>query len=64
MAGIRRSQGKWDEAVEYGEKAVAINPNDPNIMFSLESEKRLTAFKDPSIGERRLAALRKAGLPE
>ena len=32
--------------------------------FSLESEKRLTAFKDPVIGERRLAALRKAGLPD
>lgn len=164
MGGIRRSQGKWDEAVEYGEKALAINPNDPGMMFSLaltihylgrfdesialtekamricpyypaiylallapsyvvagryqeaikacelmldrsrkgeinplfahvflaeayvglgqldkareqaeevlkinpkfslESEKRLTAFKDPVYGERRLAALRKAGL--
>jgi adenylate cyclase len=164
MANIRRSQGKWDEAVDYGEKALALNPNDPRVMFSLaltihyfgrfdesialtkkamrlcpyypaiylsllapsyviagryqeaieacelmldrsrkgeikplyahvflaeayvglgqmdkareqaeevlkidprfslESEKRLTAFKDPVYGERRLAALRKAGL--
>ncbi len=164
MGSIRRSQGKWDEALKYAEKALAINPNDPGIMlslaltvhylgrfdeaisltkkamrmcpyypaiyltllppsyilvgryqeaieacelilarsrkgeinplfahvflaeayaglgqmdkarkqaeevlkidpkFSLENEKRLTAFKDPSIGERRLAALRKAGL--
>ncbi len=164
MGGIRRSQGKWDEALEYAEKALAINPNDPRVMislaltihylgrfdecialtkkemrvcpyypaiyltllppsyvlvgryqeaieacelmidrsrkgeinplfahvflaeayvglgqldkareqaeevlkinpkFSLESEKRLTAFKDPVYGERRLAALRKAGL--
>jgi adenylate cyclase len=166
MSGIRRSQGRWDEAVECGEKALALNPNDPRVMFSLaltihylgrfdesialtkramrispyypaiylsllapsyviagryqeaieaceqmlvrsrkgeinplfahvflaeayvglgqsdkareqaeevlkidprfslENEKRLTAFKDPVIGERRLAALRKAGLPD
>ena len=35
MSGIRRSQGRWDEAVEYGEKALALNPNDPRVMFSL-----------------------------
>jgi adenylate cyclase len=166
MAGIRRSQGKWDEALVHAEKALAINPNDPRVMtalaltvhylgrfeecialtkkamrvcpyypalyltllppsyilvgryqeaieacelmldrsrkgeinplfahvflaeayvglgeldkakaqaqevlkidpkFSLENEKRLTAFKDPAVGERRLAALRKAGLPD
>jgi adenylate cyclase len=164
MAGIRRSQGKWDEALKYGEKALTIDPNNPGTMislaltlhylgrfdeaialtkkamricpyypaiylsllppsyvlvgryqeaieacrlmldrsrkgeinplfahvflaeayvglgqldkareqaeevlkidpqFSLESEKRLTALKDPVYGERRLAALRKAGL--
>jgi adenylate cyclase len=32
MAAIRRTQGKWDEAVEYNEKALAINPNDPMLM--------------------------------
>jgi adenylate cyclase len=32
MAAIRRTQGKWDEAVEYNEKGLAINPNDPMLM--------------------------------
>jgi adenylate cyclase len=49
--------GQMDKAREQAEDVLKIDPN-----FSLESEKRLTAFKDPAIGERRLAALRKAGL--
>jgi len=35
MAGVRRSQGKWDEALEYAEKALAMNPNDPRMMLGL-----------------------------
>jgi adenylate cyclase len=49
--------GQLDKAREQAEEVLKIDPK-----FSLESEKRLTAFKDPVIGERRLATLRKAGL--
>jgi adenylate cyclase len=51
--------GQLDKARAQAEEVLKIDPK-----FSLEREKRLTAFKDPDIGERRLAALRKAGLPE
>jgi len=51
--------GQLDKAREQAEEVLKIDPR-----FSLKSEKRLTAFKDPVIGERRLAALRKAGLPD
>jgi adenylate cyclase len=51
--------GEMDKARAQAEEVLKINPK-----FSLGKEKRLTAFKDPTIGERRLAALRKAGLPE
>jgi adenylate cyclase len=46
-----------DKARAQAEEVLKIDPK-----FSLEREKRLVAFKDPVIGERRLAALRKAGL--
>jgi adenylate cyclase len=49
--------GHLDKAREQAEEVLKIDPK-----FSLESEKRLTAFKDQVYGERRLAALRKAGL--
>ncbi len=49
--------GHLDKAKEQAEEVLKIDPK-----FSLESEKRLIAFKDPVYGERRLAALRKAGL--
>jgi adenylate cyclase len=49
--------GDLDKAREQAGEVLKIDPK-----FSLESEKRLTAFKDPVYGERRLAALRKAGL--
>ena len=49
--------GQMDKARVQAEEVLKIDPK-----FSLENEKRLTAFKDPAIGERRLAALRKAGL--
>jgi adenylate cyclase len=32
---IRKLQGRYDEGVEYCEKAVAINPNDPTMMYVL-----------------------------
>jgi tetratricopeptide (TPR) repeat protein len=35
MGRIRSIQGKYDEAVKYGERAVAVNPNDPTMMFVL-----------------------------
>jgi adenylate cyclase len=51
--------GQLDKARVQAEEVLKIDPK-----FSLEREKRLTAFKDPAIGERSLAALRKAGLPD
>jgi adenylate cyclase len=50
---------QMDKARAQAEEVLKIDPK-----FSLEREKRLTAFKDPAIGDRRLAALRKAGLPD
>jgi adenylate cyclase len=35
MGRIRSIEGKYDEAVKYGEKAVAVNPNDPIMMLIL-----------------------------
>jgi adenylate cyclase len=49
--------GQLDKARAQAEEVLKIDPK-----FSLEREKRLTAFKDPVYGERSLAALRKAGL--
>ena len=52
--------GQMDKARAQAEEVLKIDPK-----FSLEgAAKRLTAYKDPAIGERRLAALRKAGLPD
>jgi adenylate cyclase len=34
MGVIRWAQGRYDEAIRYGEKALAINPNDPTMIFS------------------------------
>jgi hypothetical protein len=46
-----------EQAREQAEEVLKLGPQ-----FSLENEKRLTAFKDPRIGEHRLATLRTAGL--
>jgi adenylate cyclase len=35
MGVIRWMQGRYDEAIRYAEKSVALNPNDPTMMFSL-----------------------------
>jgi tetratricopeptide (TPR) repeat protein len=35
MSVIRWAQGRYDEAVKYGEKAVGINPNDPTMVVAL-----------------------------
>ncbi len=35
MGQLRRFQGRYDEAVRYGEKAVAINPNNSTMMVLL-----------------------------
>jgi len=35
MGSIRRMQRKFDEAIEYGEKSVALNPNDPHMLVLL-----------------------------
>ena len=51
--------GQLDKARAEAEKVMEINPK-----YSLEGHKRLTMYKDQTIGERRLAALRKAGLPD
>jgi adenylate cyclase len=51
--------GQLDKAKAEAEEVMKIDPK-----YSLEGHKRLTAYKDPAIGERRLAALRKAGLPD
>jgi len=51
--------GQLDKARAEAEEVMEINPK-----YSLEGHKRLTMYKDQTIGERRLAALRKAGLPD
>jgi adenylate cyclase len=49
--------GQLDKARAQAEEVLKINPQ-----FSLESVNFLSAYKDPTIKERRMAALRKAGL--
>src|SRR5271157_3548482 len=34
MGGIRWTQGRYDEAISHGEKAVALNPNGSTMMFT------------------------------
>jgi adenylate cyclase len=49
--------GQLDKARAHAEEVMKIDSK-----YSLEGHKRLTGYKDRAIGERRLAALRKAGL--
>jgi adenylate cyclase len=49
--------GQLDKARAHAEEVMKIDPK-----YYLEGHNRLTAYKDRAIGERRLAALRKAGL--
>jgi tetratricopeptide (TPR) repeat protein len=35
MARTRNVQGRYDEAVQHGEKGLAVNPNDPGMMVIL-----------------------------
>jgi len=51
--------GQLDEARAHAEQVMKIDPK-----YSLEGHKRLTFYRDRAIGERRLAALRKAGLTD
>jgi len=51
--------GQMDKAKAEAEEVMKIDSK-----YSLGGHKRLTMYKDPAIGERRLAALRKAGLPD
>jgi adenylate cyclase len=51
--------GQLDKAREQTKEVLEINPK-----YSLENAKILAAYKDPMVKERRIAALRKAGLPE
>jgi adenylate cyclase len=49
MGTIRVVQGKYDEGVEYGEKALALNPNDPDLMYALSMALGSTGRFDEAI---------------
>ncbi len=49
MGNIRMVQGRYDEALSYGEKAVAINPNDPTMLSALANFLQRAGRFDESI---------------
>jgi TolB-like protein/class 3 adenylate cyclase len=49
VSSIRTLQRKHDEAIEYGKKSVAINPNDPTILSIYASTLERTGEFDESI---------------
>lgn len=49
MCSIRTAQAKYDEALQYGEKAFAINPNDPTMIVRLGYAMRNAGRFDESI---------------
>jgi tetratricopeptide (TPR) repeat protein len=49
MCSIRTVQAKYDEALQYGERAVAINPNDPTMVVRLGYAMRNAGRFDESI---------------
>jgi tetratricopeptide (TPR) repeat protein len=55
MAQVTLDQKKFDEATQYGEKGVRINPNDPHMLFLLAVITHFTGKFDESI-----ALIRKA----
>ena len=55
MGQITLDQRKFDEAIQYGEKAVRINPNDPHMLFLLAVIMHFSGKFDESI-----ALIRKA----
>ena len=59
LAMVYSEAGRDEEAREYMKKLLESWPS-----FNLEARRRSLHFKDPTINEREIAALRKAGAPE
>jgi adenylate cyclase len=49
LARTRNAQGRYDEAVEHGEKGLAVNPNDPGMMVILATVIQSVGKFDESI---------------
>jgi len=49
LGGLSCFQRKYDKAIEFGEKAVAINPSDPHILMILSSINMYVGRFDDSI---------------